>query len=255
MAIFREFLYSFTGKIADTKAQFCIPPLTPPSRIAAREDGIRSKTAKFVVLVLLLLGCGKVVASDSLKVELPDKEILFESLGEYYKEATITEIETFTYVEKWKWLQFAPSFGWNFVQNTPYIGWSSSDLFNAINAKRAKKAKILGIIRTANLNYDTKCKQIALKTHVFEAKKRVFDTKTGLLTLKEQFYGIFKDKYDRKELEPSIYIQKSIDFENFKLEIEQLRYELVKIKIDILQTAYFGEVNTLFDLSDPNLDY
>lgn len=227
---------------------FVTPPL-PPHRYCSVSRGSTTNKVKIVFILVLFFGLSFFgYSQDSLLYEidtLPSTEILIESLGEYHKEQATYEIGQYTYIEKWKWLKYAPSFGWNFISNTPYIGYNSTDLFNAINYKRKKTAHLESIIYKINQEYNKNSIRLSYQIDLYESKILIYKQKIRIVELEKTYFGVLKEEYETHKLLPTKYIKADIAYQNKILELTKLRFEMKQLRAEILQLAYFGERITL----------
>jgi len=178
---------------------------------------------------------------------LPNFACLVDSLEAYYKLEAAHQIDQFTYIEKYKWLKFAPSFGWNITTSTPVIYWNSNELFNALNWKRKNKAQIISIIHKVNLAYQKASIQLRQKHDLFYIKQNLLKQKVHILRLEKAYIGLKEEQYEKHQLPPSQWITSQIAYENKILELINIQYDLVFLKANILELAFFGERLTLLD--------
>jgi hypothetical protein len=199
---------------------------------------------KYIVLILMVIFLGlKVKGKDStlfVVEKLISIDTLLKALGQYHKEVAVYEIEKYTYIEKWKWLQYAPSFGWNFIQNSPYIGYNSSQLFNALNFKRKKQAQINSIINQINLNFRKNSIKLKLIEGNYRKKTAIFNHVKKMMRLEKEHFTLRGQQYNKKEITPSQWIQEQLRFESKVLNLMNLKFELEEIRNDIITLAYYG---------------
>ena len=232
-----------------TQYVYSVTPPLPPHRYYVVCRVTMTNVVKNVLVFVSFFGLTFLgYSQDSLLYEidsLPSTEILIESLGEYHKEEATYEIGQYTYIEKWKWLKYAPSFGWNFISNTPYIGYNSTDLFNAINYKRKKTAHLESIIYKINQQYNKNSIELVYQIDLYESKILIYKQKIRIIELEKTYFGVLKEEYETHKLLPTKYIKADIAYQNKILELTKLRFELKQLRAEILQLAYFGERITL----------
>jgi hypothetical protein len=228
-----------------------VTPPVPPISTCTVGERYKILLKEYALVLVLLLGVvSSVHSQDSLLYKLdtlPTKELLLESLGEYHTEEAVFLIMEFTYVEKWQWLRYAPSFGWNFISNTPYIGYNSTDLFNAINHKRKKTSQLKALIHKINLDYNKKSISLVYRIELYKSLEYTYSQKLKIIDLEKTYFGILKEEYKQHKLEPTKYIKADISYQNKVLELSQLRFRLKQLKVEILELAYFGDRVTLFN--------
>jgi hypothetical protein len=199
---------------------------------------------KKILMFLMIFFCGLKVRGQDSSLFVVEKltciDTLLKALGEYHKEVAVYEIEKYTYVEKWKWLKFAPSFGWNFMQNTPYIGYNSAQLFNALNFKRKKQAQINSIIHQINLNFRNNSIKLKLMEGNYRIKTTIFKHVKGMLSLEKEHFKLREQQYSKKEITPSQWIQEQLRFKSKVLNLMNLKFELETIKNDVITLSYYG---------------
>ncbi len=202
----------------------------------------------FSVLFIGVLSCSFSQLDASLYAvdSVPSLEALHGKLSEYYREQAVAELGLYTYVERWQWLKYAPTFGWNFTLNSPVIGWNSNDLFSAINYKRKKQAYVTSYLKKLNQAYNIACIRLNSYYDIFGMKQRVYLSKIKVLELEYSYMQIITDQYHKHEITPSDYIKKQINYESKIIDLELLKFELMRLKIDILELAFFSDNIQLF---------
>lgn len=245
--------YTFCRKLLSLiglqNVYFVTTPL-PPIRIyrKCKSFGFKSLFLLFVFVCCFYRPVLGQTDSSFFEIDsLPPFQSLIDSLGEYYKLEAQHQIELFTYVEKYKWLKFAPSFGWNITTSTPVVYWNSNDLFDAFNWKRKNKAQIISIIHKVNLAYQKASIQLRQQYDLFYIKQSLLQQKIHILRLEKNYIGLKEDQYNKHQLPPSQWITSQIAYENKILELINIQYELVFLKANILELAFFGERVILLD--------
>lgn len=248
------YFFTFCG-ISATKAgeqnEYSVTPPFPPVGIYTTE---RNRLCKLLILLLLLFSQrinGQVIEIDS----LPKIEELGITLGDFHRREASYQIEQYTYQERWKWLKYMPSFGWNFITNAPYAGYNTTDLFNTLNLSRQKRAYIESIIHKTNLDFQKSAIQLKLKYDLYHSKLDLFNQKLVLLELAKKYLQIQEDLYRKKELTPSQYLTDQISYEGKFLEIMSLKSDMRQLRNEILELSFFGDKEILIkSLEDVSTD-
>jgi len=225
-----------------------VTPPDPPIYKYTNYIVIKNFLRFITVLLLSIFFSFRSFCQDTLSIDrsllvidtIPIVDTLFVTLGNYYMSEASYEIEQFTYVEKWKWLKYAPSFAWNFTLGTPIVGWNSTQLFEAINSKRKHTAYLNSIIHRINLEYQKASISLKLKYDIYGIKRAVYSRKLAIVKLEQTYISILLEEYNDHEITPTTYIQSQISYENRLLELAKLKFELNQLKNEILELAFYG---------------
>ncbi|MGL1888706.1 MAG: hypothetical protein OCD76_19490 [Reichenbachiella sp.] len=180
-------------------------------------------------------------------VALPEIDALMKTLGESFKSEAAYQIEQFTYVEKWKWLKYLPTFGYDFSMNRPIVAYNSNALFGVINSGRKKEANLNSIIHKINLDYEREAISLSLNYDIFGTQNAVYHNRMQVLRLEKMNMDLSYNQYKEHHLEPSQYLNKLISFKNKVLQLSELKTDIVKLRSELLEMAFYGERRILLN--------
>ena len=233
-----------------TQNTYSVPPPYPP--IVETVKG-KKKEIKVVLFIAIFLMCFNGVCSTpkidtvNTPTHIPEFDTLINSLQLNYTNKAVLEIYIFTYVEKFKWLKFAPSFGWNFISNTPFIGYNSSQLFDALNYKRKKKAVLDDMLLKINQEYRLQSIQLLSKCERFNTLWLTLNQKKEILRLEYDYLILHEELYTDKQIGPSKWLQLQIAFRNKLVEYNNFVSSIQMLREEILMLSYYGETEPLFE--------
>lgn len=233
-----------------TQNTYSVPPLILPYSICGKRRIERIKQGLFIVLFLVCFyGVSSTPKVDTVNspTHIPKFDTLIHSLQLNYTKKAVLEIYIFTYVEKFKWLKFAPSFGWNFISNTPFIGYNSSQLFDAINYKRKKKAILDDMLLKINQEYRLQSIQLLSKCERFNTLWLTLNQKKEILRLEYDYLILHEELYTDKQIGPSKWLQLQIAFRNKLVEYNNFVSSIQMLREEILMLSYYGETEPLFE--------
>jgi len=230
-----------------TQNKYSVTPPHPPYKEKHRDKKKRRILIVFLILIIQVVKAQeKEEGFKTDTVKIVGFEELVRSLQVHYEEKAAYELGEFNYEERWKWFQYLPSFGWNFISNTPFIGYNTTDVFNAINYNRKKNAQLRNILHTINEDYLRSSISLKLKYDIFGTKKALFEQKLYIIDIEETYFKIHQELYKKHDLSPSNYLQKKIAYEYKKLELLQLKADLELLKEEIFLLARYGQADYLF---------
>ncbi len=178
--------------------------------------------------------------------DLEHIDSLINSLKVYHIKKYNSEINSYLYSEKYKFLKYVPSFGWNFMSNTPFIGYNTSELFNMLNLKRKQKAEIESIKLKCELEFNNDVIELKTLIRNYNIKLQYFYDSKLLFDAERELFEITIQKYKNHEATPSEYLTKHIHFENVDLQRLKLETEIFEMKNLILLKAKKTEYISLF---------
>jgi hypothetical protein len=197
----------------------------------------------FIVPFLSLLSTlinGQSLSCDSMQIRsIAPRYDLVNSLINHSKRECIYNITELTYVEKYKWLRYIPSFGWNFVSNTPFLGYNSNELFSLLNMKRRKKAQLDAIIHRINEDYRKNSISLNMKYDRFEQLQRTFKHMKLIYNLEREVFEIRTIQYKKLQITPSDYLQEQISIQNKYLILLQAQANIEALREELYSIAYY----------------
>lgn len=207
----------------------------------------------FVGVFLVVYSVSFSQSVDSTIYVLPSFDSLTVCLQSVYKERAYIEVSEYMYIEKYKWLKYCPSFGWNFISNTPYVGYSTSQLFDVLNYKRKKVAFLNTILHRVNAEYNSSYIELRAKYDIFSTKTDILKQKLEVLELEKAYIEIEENQYHKKDLSPSQWIKTQITYKNKLIELTNLVAELQQLKESIFVLTGFSSpailIKSLEDVS------
>ena len=186
---------------------------------------------------------------DKSMLEVPVLDSLIGSLESKYQSIAEYEIEQYTYIQKWKWLKYAPSFGWDLSLSRPIIGWNSTKLFDAINFNRNNRSKITSIIHRLKLDFQLEVITLSLNYDKFGVKAALYAQQLNIAELEKTYISIIQEQYESREITPSDHIKSSISYSNKLLDVLKLRYELIELRHEILIQCNYAQSIPVLNLS------
>lgn len=177
---------------------------------------------------------------------VPNEDTLEASLRDFYKLKTDAEQTELKQRIRFKWLRFLPSVGWNFGLNSPFIGWNTSDLVGAINHKQTKKTLLTAIEKQNEILFNEDLIEVQYQLDNLVHKMTFYQSKMNVFELEKELFEITQKGYDEGEITPTIYLSKKIQFENLRIQIEQLKLELIELRNSIFIKAKKAQRVSLF---------
>lgn len=200
-------------------------------------------------LLILILSFSTLTAVNSQTIDstfLPNQDTLKASLRAFYQAKTEAEQTEFKQKIRFKWLQFLPSIGWNFGLNTPFIGYSTTDLVTVINDKNTKKYILLGLQSRNEVLFNEALVTVIYQLDNLRHKMTFYHEKETVFKLEKELFEIIQREYDSGEITPTVYLTKKIAFENLRIQLQQLKLELVELRNSILINAKKAQRESLF---------
>jgi hypothetical protein len=177
---------------------------------------------------------------------LPPLDTLKKSLRIFYQIKSNAEEQEFKYTTKLNFLKYLPSIGYDAFRNAPIINLNTNSLYNEINAKRGKKAKLNSIQKINEVEFNRELSEVTFLVSIINRKIDYYNNQIELLTLETQRFDITKKHYQNKELLPSEFLSKQIDYLNFLNSIKQLELTINEMKDQLITKAKKTPYESLF---------
>jgi hypothetical protein len=165
---------------------------------------------------------------------IPHIDSLKTSLRLFYQVKSDAEQEEFKYKSKFKFLRFLPSIGWDAFRMSPIVSVNSNSIYYEINRRRETNAKLSGLEKTNEVQYNSDISNITFLRNTLQRKVFYYNAQIELLLLEEQRFQIIEKAYDNHEIVPSEYLTKQIAYQGFKNSIKLLEVELYDMRNKIL---------------------
>ena len=176
--------------------------------IANRNNTIKRKSGGLKSIILLLVFYGTAAAQG---IALPNIDLLYGSIDNYYNDLTEIEIEEFKSTTKNRWLNYIPSPGYS-----PFTGGFTLSINLAAPIQEAKQSTMKKN-KMASIKRINQLVAKALKNEVFSDYKAVeisiieFKLRDSLEYLKLAAFKIFQTQYERNEITPSDFLAKQYE--------------------------------------------
>lgn len=222
-----------------------VTPLVPPIQSAQVAERKRIIYYFFLVAFFYSFNCK---ASDSSFVSsLVINDSIYTDIVEYYENKTTVEIGDYTYKEKYKWVKFLPSFGYFVLQNQPWLGWNSTQLFDVLNYKRRKKALILKIIKTNQIACATDFMKLERLVSKFKRMKNIYDNLLIRLDLEKAILDIKEEQYKTHDITNEEYFRANISYNEVELRVGNMELLILETYNSIQELAHRKENVNLFN--------
>lgn len=177
---------------------------------------------------------------------IPNYDSLKLSLQDFYRRKTTAEQQQYKYKQKWRWLKYLPSVGYSFFLNTPIVSYNTNEVYNAINDKHIIRAQCESLSQINETLYNEDLTEVKYTVEILRDRIQQYNSQLMIFDLEKKRYEIVEKSYTNKEITPTEFITKQIDYNNFQ---GQLRKEYTDIKIlrnEILIKAKKTAWNSLF---------
>lgn len=199
------------------------------------------KTCVLVLFLFIRFSC--FAQSDSLLLNV---QSLKSSLRQYYIKKTEAEQEEYMYNLKFKWLMFLPSFGWNFIANTPSLSYNTNELSNAINYKRRKTSKLESIRKQNEVQFNRDLNDVVVMCENLKLQISTYNLLELNFTIINESFELIELSYKNAELKPSEYLQKKISYQSALLNKQKTLNDLILYRNEILIKAKKQKWEELF---------
>ena len=191
------------------------------------------------LLILIVVSSLQVQAQSKIDtvVFIPSIDSCKSTLRSYYRLKSEAEEIEFKYKTKFKFLRFLPSVGWDLFRQSPIVSINTNSIYNEINRKRERNAKLKGIQKINEVQYNQDLVNVIFLLSTLKKEVVYYNNQLNILNLETERFQIIQKAYDNHELVPSEYLTKKIEFENFKSAVKLLEIELHDSKNKILTIA------------------
>lgn len=188
-----------------------------------------------IIVILITLKAKSQIVIDT-NVYVPNKDTLIHYLTNYYKRKSESEKTEVQVKQKYKWLRLIPDFGTTF-NLIPTVSFGTNKIVYAINQKQIFKAKELSISRINEVQFNNEISNITAKRKTLIKKIESFNLQIPILELEKSLFEIYEKSYTNKELQPTNYLQKKIEYQKFINSLNLLAYEIESEKNKLLADA------------------
>lgn len=195
----------------------------------------KSYKAFFLIIICIFSSSAYSQALLDTSQFLPHRKDLEEHLRKFYtkkKEALKAEFQT---KNKYKFLRFLPSLGYNFIQNTPIMIFSSSQIESYQNTKATQKAKIQSIERVNEVDFNEILNEVIQLRETLKNRIDYYNSRVKNFEIqKALFIEIIEKQYKNREIPPSEYLKQLKDFQTQLNLIEYEYFQILEAKNTIL---------------------
>ena len=165
----------------------------------------------------------------------------------YYERKTIIELEEFTTVQRFKWIQSLPSFGYDFISNRPLLGWNSNQLFKALNYKRNKEALMLKIVKSNSMKCSSDYMKLERMILRFDKLKLISKNLDKRLSLESKILNLKKEQFKKHEINNETFFRASISYNEIELRVQKAELDLIGLYNSIQEIGHAKENVNLFN--------
>ena len=142
---------------------------------------------------------------------------------ENLKQAEITEFKT---QNKYKVLNWLPSFGYDALRNSPIVTFSFSQVKNSLDNNATRKAKLQSIeLKYTLLQQETRSEIVRLLQKIYETQS-LMTAKGEIRSLEEEKLKMYEELYKLQKITPEQLINQKIKMKQIDLELITQQLEL-----------------------------
>lgn len=202
------------------------------------------------MLRTLLIISGLLIISCNLQAQtkidtskfLPGVESIKQDFKNHCEKKKEAELLEYNFSVKNKWLRFLPTIGFNLIPLSPIIALNSSNMISYAEHNAQRKAKIMTIIRTNDLQFEEGC--INLNYQYLDLQKQIafYNEQLELFKLHKSRFEIVSKSYVNQEIVPSVFLDKQIEFNSLILALKQSELSIQQNKYKILASFYYSGI-------------
>lgn len=141
---------------------------------------------------------------------------------------------------------FLPSFGWNFIANTPSLSYNSNELSNAINYKYRRTAKLESIRKQNEVQFNRDLNDVVVMCENLKLQISTYNLLELNFIIINESFDLIELSYKNAELKPSEYLQKKISYQSALLNKQKTLNDLILYRNEILIKAKKQKWEELF---------
>jgi hypothetical protein len=172
---------------------------------------------------------------------IPNLDSLKTSCKYFYTKQAVADLSQFDYKVKGQFLNYIPSPGWNFATGSPILTANFSDVFRAVNLRRANVAQARRII----LLYETQMNAALIEVVQLHAsltnQLNLYNASLKVLELEKQKFSMVEKDYTLAIIPPSEHITAQIAFSTLENNLNVRLFDLQKAKADLFIKAKKGD--------------
>jgi hypothetical protein len=173
---------------------------------------------------------------------LPPRQDLFNSLRTFHNEKAEAITTEFKVSEKYRWMKWMPSLGvaYNLQgEPRPALSFSLSQVYQNLNDKETKKAKIVQILRGASSDFKQDSVTLEMTIRKVEILRGSIPYLQAVATVDDQLWELTKRKHTEKDISDVEYLTalklQTERAANYRQFIEQIEIE----ELNVLKLARF----------------
>lgn len=185
---------------------------------------------------------------------IPPLDSLKNQVVKFYQCQALAQIEQYQYKTKANWLNYIPSPGWNFTVNAPVLSYNLSELYQAVNAKRSRRATLKAIIALNEVQLNLAWSEIALLRETLLNRVQAYNASLELLTLHQTKFQIIEKGFTQSEITPSEFLTARLTLATFTNDLRKEYSTLFQLRNELLIKSKKGERLSLSDVLNETLN-
>ncbi|MFW5700441.1 MAG: hypothetical protein ACOCWM_02025 [Cyclobacteriaceae bacterium] len=165
---------------------------------------------------------------------------LLHALEQNYQVINEAELEEYKQLNKYKWLNYMPSVGYDLVYNRPVVSINLADIGRFINDNQAREHKQTSIIKSNRILLAKEKKSVTTRYNYLVNLFHRYDLEIEVYNLHYKLFILSKSKYENDEIPIEQFTQEQIKIKEEEKNLYTLKDRIYQSVIELEQITNYA---------------